>query len=268
MHVGLTTVRDFYDRWTPIMVAAAGTTLQGGLVMRSADASGAPEASAQYLAELAGVVPGDRILDAGCGVCGPAMAIARAYPDVTIEGVTISEVQARMGRELIAAAGLADRVRVHLADFHHLPFPDGWFDIVVYFESTGYSPDRFALYRETARVLRDSGTVYVKDLFRQEDPLTEAQRESMTAFDRLWACVASPTLSETERAMRQAGLVEVRTRELPLIDMAHFYESMVFRDQEGIHLNGFGAGFLRFFPELPVLFGEAIGKKGGMPGDR
>ena len=249
------------------MVAAAGTTLQGALVTRSAEASGEPEASARYLAELASVAPGDRILDAGCGVCGPAMAIARGYPDVTIEGVTISEVQARMGRELIAAAGLADRVRVHLADFHHLPFPDGSFDVVVYFEATGYSADRPALYRETTRVLRGGGTVYVKDLFRQEDPLTAAQRESMTSFDRLWACVASPTLSETEQAMRQAGLVEVRTRELPLIDMAHFYESMVFRDEGGIHVNEFGAGFLRFFPELPVLFGEATGKKGGVTGN-
>jgi cyclopropane fatty-acyl-phospholipid synthase-like methyltransferase len=106
------------------MVEAAGTTLQGGLVKRSADAFVDPETSTLYLAELAGVAPGDRILDAGCGVGGPALAIARALPDVVIDGVTFSEVQAKMARERIAAANLADRVRVHLADFHRLPFSD------------------------------------------------------------------------------------------------------------------------------------------------
>ena len=52
-------IRAFYDRWTPVMVEAAGATLQGGLVKRSADAYVDPETSTLYLAELAGVAPGD-----------------------------------------------------------------------------------------------------------------------------------------------------------------------------------------------------------------
>jgi cyclopropane fatty-acyl-phospholipid synthase-like methyltransferase len=245
------------------MVEAAGTTLQGGLVKRSADAFVDPETSALYLAELAGVAPGHRILDAGCGVGGPAMAIASALPDVVIDGVTVSEVQAKMARELIAAANLADRVRVHLADFHCLPFPDRSFDVALYFEVTGYSHDRGALYRESVRVLRPGGTVYVKDLFRQEDPLTVEQRRSMVIFDKLWSCVRSPTLSETGRAMRAAGLVDVKTRRYPFADMDHYYESMVSRDNGGIRLNAFGSAFFNVIPDLPAFFGEAKARKRG-----
>jgi cyclopropane fatty-acyl-phospholipid synthase-like methyltransferase len=245
------------------MVDAAGATLQGGLVKRSADAFVDPETSTLYLAELAGVAPGDRILDAGCGVGGPALAIARAMPDVVIDGVTVSEVQAKMARERIAAAKLADRVRVHLADFHRLPFPDESFDVVLYLEVTGYSPDQAALYRETARVLRPGGTVYVKDLFRQEDPLTLAQRRSMAIFDKLWCCVRSPTLSETGRVMHAAGLVDVETRHYPFVDMDHYYESMVCRDEGEIRLNAFGRAFFHVAPDLPVLFGEARARKPG-----
>jgi cyclopropane fatty-acyl-phospholipid synthase-like methyltransferase len=245
------------------MVAAAGRTLQSALVKWSAETPVEPETSAHYLAELAGVAPADRVLDAGCGIGGPAMAIARALPDVVIDGVTISEVQAKMARRLVAEAGLADRVRVHLADFHYLPFPDGSFDVALYFEVTGYSPNRAALYRESARVLKPGGTVYVKDLFCQEDPLTEQQRQSMAAFDRLWACVRSPTLSETERHMRAAGFVDVRLRQYPYIDMKHFYESMVSRDEGGIRLNAFGEAFLRLFPNLPAFFGEAKAHRQG-----
>jgi SAM-dependent methyltransferase len=171
--------------------------------------------------------------------------------------VTLSQVQAAMATRLVRAAGLADRVRIHVADFHRLPFADGCFDVAFYFEVTGYSPDREALYRESARVLRPGGTAYVKDLFRREDPLTDGQRRSMSAFDELWACVGSPTLSETERAMRAAGFVDVGVREFPFADMEHFYESMVSRDAGGIRLNAFGHAFFRVFPDLPAFFGEA-----------
>jgi SAM-dependent methyltransferase len=247
------------------MVEAAGTTLQGGLVKRSAEAPVTPEASSRYLAELAGVAPGDHVLDAGCGVGGPAMAIARAVPDVVIDGVTISEVQARMAREFVAEAGLANRVRVHLADFHRLPFSDASFDVALYLEVTGYSSDLAALYRESARVLRPGGTVYVKDIFCREDPLTERQCQSMTAFDELWACVSTATLSESTRAMHTAGLIDIGTREYPFVDMGHIFESMVSRDEAGIRLNAFGQAFLRFFPELPTFVGEVKARKQGIP---
>ena len=253
-------VRQFYDRWSPVLVEAAGTTLQAGLVQRSHEAPVVPETSSEYLAELAGVSPGDHILDAGCGVGGPAMAVARAVPDVVVDGVTVSEVQATMARRLIAEAGLADRVRVQVADFHRLPFPDGTFDVALYFEVTGYSEDRRALYRESARVLRPGGTVYVKDTFCAEEPLTEAQRQAMAASDRLWASAPTATLSETERAMRAAGLVDVRVRRYPFVDRAHFYESMVSRDEGGVRLNAFGEAFLRF-SEVPAFFGEATGRR-------
>ena len=239
------------------MVDAAGTTLQCGLVKRSAESAATPEASARYLAELAGVRPGDHVLDAGCGVAGPAMIIAQAVPDVVIDGVTVSEVQARLARESIGKAGLADRVRVHLADFCHLPFPDASFDVALYLEVTGYAPDRSALYRESARVLRPGGTAYVKEVFRGEDPLTEQQRLSVAEFDSLWACRV-PTLSETMDGMRAAGFADIRAREYPFVSMEHFYESMVHRDEGGIRLNAFGQAFLRIFADFPAYFGEAM----------
>lgn len=249
----------FYDRWTPVMVEAAGTTLQGGLVQRAAGDPEDPDASVAYLAELAGVAPGDRVLDAGCGVGGPMAAIARAVPGAVIDGVTLSPVQAGMARALLAGAGLSDRARVHVADYHALPFPDGTFDVALYLEVTGYSPDRAALYRETARVLRPGGVVYVKDLFRSEDPLTPQQRASMAAFDALWGCVASPALGETAAALRAAGFAGVTAREYPFVGMERFYEAMVVRDRGGMRLNAFGKAFFRVFEDLPAFFGEARG---------
>ena len=253
-------VRRFYDRWTPTLVEAAGTTLQFGLVRRPGETCVRPEASSRYLAERAGVAPGDRILDAGCGVGGPALAIAGAVPDVVVDAVTVSEVQAGMARRFVDEAGLPGRVRVCVADFHRLPFPDASFDVALYLEVTGYSPDREALYWETARVLRPGATVYVKDTFCREEPLSDEQRRFMRASDELWACAGSATLSETEAAMRAAGFRDVRSGELPDVDRGHVFESMVVRDAGGVRLNAFGQAFLRTW-EVPVFFGEVRGRR-------
>ena len=253
----------FYDQWTPLLWSAAGTTFQGGLIQREAGEPVTPASSNRFLAELAGVKRGDRVLDAGCGVGGPACDIAAALPGVVIDGITNSAVQASIGRRHIAAAELRHRVAIHLGDFHELPFRGDTFDVVLFLEVTGYSPDRAVLYEEAARVLKPGGTVYVKDLFRRAGTLTAEQRAAMRNFDTLWGCVGSPTLPDTVAAMTAAGLTDVTTREYPHVDMEHYYRSMT---APGGGLNAFGEAFLHrdridVSAGLPVLFGEARARK-------
>jgi hypothetical protein len=45
--------------------------------------------------------------------------------------------------------------------------------------------------------------------------------------------------------LEAAGLVDVQTRRYPFVDMEHFYESMVSRDDGGIRLNAFGRAFFQ-----------------------
>jgi cyclopropane-fatty-acyl-phospholipid synthase len=60
--------------------------------------------------------PGERLLDIGCGWGSLMLHAAREY-GVEADGITLSERQAELARERIAAAGLADRCRVHLVDY-------------------------------------------------------------------------------------------------------------------------------------------------------
>jgi cyclopropane-fatty-acyl-phospholipid synthase len=63
--------------------------------------------------------PGERFLDVGCG-WGSLVIQAARHHGVRALGVTLSERQAALARERVAAAGLGDRVRIEVRDYRDL----------------------------------------------------------------------------------------------------------------------------------------------------
>lgn len=247
-------VAAFYDQWTPAFLAGCDEVFQSGLPLPSTGPESV-EASAAYLAAEAGIVPGQRILDIGCGVGGPARLIARLVTGVVVDGVTISPVQAAQAHALSEAAGLDDRVRVHLADFQAVPFANATFDRVIALEVTGYSPDLGRLYREMRRVLRPGGAIYVKDVFRVGGELNAAQERDLAAFDSMWHVVRSPSVDETAAAMESAGFVRIETGQYGRVGTDRFIGAMFEADDGTVQLSRLGEQFFRTFAALPVDFG-------------
>jgi cyclopropane-fatty-acyl-phospholipid synthase len=70
--------------------------------------------------------PGHRLLDVGCGWGALIMHAAQHY-GVSALGITLSDAQAALARERIAAAGLEDRCRVEIRDYRALA-SDAQFD--------------------------------------------------------------------------------------------------------------------------------------------
>src|SRR5512139_1091542 len=100
--------------------------------------------------------PGERLLDMGCGWGGLVRYAAERY-GVQAVGITLSERQAAYAGEMIARAGLADRVAVRLQDYREVH--DEPFDKIVsvgMFEHVGRSqmPEYFA---QAQRLLRPGG---------------------------------------------------------------------------------------------------------------
>jgi cyclopropane-fatty-acyl-phospholipid synthase len=62
---------------------------------------------------------GQRVLDVGCG-WGSFALHAAGHHQVHVTGITLSEPQAVLARERAAAAGLADRVEIRVADYRDL----------------------------------------------------------------------------------------------------------------------------------------------------
>jgi ubiquinone/menaquinone biosynthesis C-methylase UbiE len=233
-----------------------GPVFQAGLVRVGDPPREEPERSVIALAQRAGVEDGHRILDAGCGVAGPAVIIARHFPAVVIDAVTNSARQVAIGGERIRAAGLSDRVRIHLADYQRLPFRSEAFDRVLFFESTGYATDLDLTYQEAYRVLAPGGGLYVKDVFRDPEVGGELATERIEAFDRLWGCVRTKTLSESVAAILRAGFKKTSASPMPELGTASFAGSMFLLDGHALGRSEFGDAFLSAALGGPIEFGE------------
>lgn len=254
----------FYDRWTELFQGGFGPVFQAGTLKTGDPPREDPERSVIALAGRAGIADGDRILDAGCGVGGPAAIIAGQYPNVLIDGVTNSVIQAGIAREELAKAGLSDRVAIHVADYQGLPFPSETFGVVVFFESTGYATDIDQMYGEAARVLEPGGRLYVKDVFCRSADLGAKESAQMESFDRTWGCVRTKTMEESVAAIMTSGLCVSRARVMDDIGTALLAGSM-FRLQSSGQLAPTKMGEL-FAPrdlDPPIEFAEISATKAG-----
>ena len=115
------------------------------------------------LAEEAGLAPGQRLLDIGSGIGGPARMLAQNY-GVAVTAVDLTEAFCRTAAELSALVPEAPAPDFVCADATRLPFPTDRFDVVWTQHAAMNIPDKPALYRECLRVCRPGGRFLVYDV--------------------------------------------------------------------------------------------------------
>jgi len=112
---------------------------------------------------------GDVVLDAGCGVCGPAIYFATKN-EISIRAITNSEKQCVTAAGLIEENALTARIQVQLGDYHHLEkyYKPACFDKVYFLESLGHSADKKQALFSAMGVLKEDGILFIKDYFATE----------------------------------------------------------------------------------------------------
>ncbi|KAF2863737.1 hypothetical protein K470DRAFT_254630 [Piedraia hortae CBS 480.64] len=103
-----------------------------------------------------GMHEGQRVLDVGCGVGGPAREIAK-FTGASIVGLNNNDYQIQRATAYTQREGLADRVSFVKGDFMQMSFPDNSFDAVYAIEATVHAPSLEGVYSEIFRVLKPGG---------------------------------------------------------------------------------------------------------------
>ena len=140
----------------------------------------------RVLARALAIRPGQRILDAGCGVGGSAIWLAQTF-GAEVVGITPVPSQVDRARRHARATGVADRVTFEQQDYTHTTFPDRSFDYVWAIESVCHAPDKRAVLREARRVLRPGGRLGVIEYVRTGRPHAPADERLLQRWLSDWA---------------------------------------------------------------------------------
>lgn len=160
-------VGDFYNGTTDKFLEVYGEIIQAFRTNRVED-------YLDYTIANAELKNGQKILDAGCGVGGPASYFASQL-QVDIEGLTISETQVKKSKEIIAQKTLQGNVNIRQGDYHQMDaiYGENVFDRILFLESFGHSNNKPLLITKAFQALKPGGILYIKDLFKREAPTPE-----------------------------------------------------------------------------------------------
>jgi ubiquinone/menaquinone biosynthesis C-methylase UbiE len=117
------------------------------------------------LAGRAGLGPGQRVLDVGCGLGGSARHLASEY-GCRVDGLDLTDEYIQVARALARLVQLEDHVSFHTGSALELPFEDGSFDVVWTEHAQMNIADKESFYRQIRRVLKPGGRLAFHDIFQ------------------------------------------------------------------------------------------------------
>ncbi len=154
----------------------------------------------------AGIAAHHHVVDAGCGVGGTAIHLARTR-GCRVTGVNLHRMQLEIAAGKVREAGLDHLIGFQLADCSlSLPFADASIDVVVNIESACHYDDRKQFLREASRILKPSGIIAATDWMARDGLTTEEYDKFIEPLCKSFALSGLESQSTYSDILREAGL--------------------------------------------------------------
>jgi 2-polyprenyl-3-methyl-5-hydroxy-6-metoxy-1,4-benzoquinol methylase len=154
--------------------------------------------------------PPARVADVACGTGWSSIAMATAYPEITVHGFDLDPDVIRLAQRNADEAGLADRVRYSVTDASSAEEP-GSYDLVTIFEALHDLSRPVDALRVVRSMLVDEGSVVIADELVEDEftaPASDADRYAYawSVVSCLPSAMGDPETAATGAAMRPATL--------------------------------------------------------------
>ncbi len=169
---------------------------------------------------LAGVAPGARLLDVGCG--DGRLLAAAAEAGLTVSGLEVTRQPLALAERAVPEADL------RIGDAHELPFDDGAFDLVTFVQVLEHLTNPVVALREAARVAAPGGAVRASVWGAPDEcdasvigaslaPLTDAAPVPARGPGAGPDGPGAPPLTDPDRLAKIAGLAGLTVREIAVV---------------------------------------------------
>ena len=179
--------------------------------------------------------PPARVADVACGVGWAAIAIARAYPNVHVDGFDLDGSSIKLARQNASAAGLSDRVTFQTRDIAEADA--GTYDLVVIIEAVHDMTQPVGVLASVRRMLRPGGVALIadektEDTFTAPAGVSERLYYGFSIFTCLPAAMTEQPTAAIGTVIRadvmhrlgsDAGFQNVERLDEPALDMLRFY---------------------------------------------
>jgi cyclopropane-fatty-acyl-phospholipid synthase len=151
------------------------------------DLDGAQAAKLDLICRKLRLLPGERLLDIGCG-WGALLMYAAEHYGVFAHGVTLARQQAAFAQQRIAEAGLQDRCRVDVLDYRDLPTGSLYDKVTSVGMAEHVGRSQLATYFEAAYRLTREGGIFLNHCIVDNgaSPRATLKRPVRWTSDRLW----------------------------------------------------------------------------------
>jgi tocopherol O-methyltransferase len=200
-----------YDELDDLYRSFWGTSLHHGYWITGKES--AEEAAGnltRLVANQAGMKPGDRVCDLGCGYGAAAILWQREF-GAAVTGITISEKQFLHGRS--AAAGNSN-IQLLCGDALESGLPSQTFDVVTAIESSEHMPDKARFFAEAHRLLRPGGRCVVAAWLTRDHPARWEAKYLLDPICREGCLPSMASAAEYLRMLEDANFHDIHFSDL------------------------------------------------------
>ncbi len=162
----------------------------------------------QILAERAQIKKEHRVLDAGCGVGGSSIWLAKHIGCETL-GITLSAEQVKTCKKNAEQAGTSALNAFEVRDYTDTGLDDACFDIVWAIESVCHATHKEDFVKEAFRVLKPGGKLIIADFWATHHQLRGEDQRIMHEWVSGWSVGQLEQIDNFRAHLKNNGFIEL-----------------------------------------------------------
>lgn len=163
----------------------------------------------KVLADATKVKSSDVVLDAGCGVGGSAIWLARNI-GCKVTGINISPYQINKAKEFAHDLKIDGSVDFVLDNYLHTSFPSGSFSVIWAIESMCHADNKEEFITEAKRLLGKRGKMIIADGFIAKSKLSEKETAELGKVEKGWALGEFLSIQDFQELLKSKGFYNIR----------------------------------------------------------